>query len=857
MRFRSVWIGARRELAHAGIPGIATALSVLALAGALALGPLYLSSVRSAALRTGLEGACPLNLGVAFRAPIVGADAASELAAGERETAARIATVDSDLVGPPVRTIIGPIIRVSTAARSPGPALGVPVRLLQRDSADRSLTVLDDAGGDGVWVASSVSEAYGAIHAGDQIALSATAGRATSVRVRGIYQDLTRAPRSSAWCSLERIVYGTNDTTPPSPLLADRATATGLMRELGVDGQALWEYPVATRHLELSTATRLADKLRAAVADEPHARTFGRSADSTLIAFTRLAERTGAAVDPVVQMLSLAATLVCAVLLAASAWLWGRRNASHASILDARGVSRSVAVGRIALVALVPTAVGIAGALVLAPTLVRAAGPSHDVAALELLDPWRDVGLAAIIIVGVAGGAALGLRRPRDRTASPTTALALGGVMAGAFALVARSEIAGGTSTAPPRSGDVPVVDTFAVLFPILVFVSVALLGAAAFARAIRRARPSGWRRTAWALAGRRLAHGGVAVAASFGLALLSVAMAAYGLTLWRSTEATNLARARDSLGSDAVVRLPATSNVDLPARSTEVRRLAAVLRGDGGSLRVDVVAVDPSTIADAVHWRSEYGATDATSVAQALGGPTPSDGLLQLGVIHVDESVVGANPALVLSRGAHVDLATTIQARLSGYPSVAPSRATVLVDAATLPADALDLATREIWIRGSAPSSFLQADPNARTVTDVLDEPGSAVLRWSARFTLGMSIGFGALVLVAIALATPRRRRSLDVLLARMGVTPTMARRARAIEIGVPVLSGLVVGVVVAVWTVFDVADPVVGNVGRIGAVMSVPLTLLALLAVGVMIGVSFSARTRRTVSGLVGRDG
>jgi hypothetical protein len=141
--------------------------------------------------------------------------------------------------------------------------------------------------------------------------------------------------------------------------------------------------------------------------------------------------------------------------------------------------------------------------------------------------------------------------------------------------------------------------------------------------------------------------------------------------------------------------------------------------------------------------------------------------------------------------------------------------------------------------------------------VKDVLDGPTSAVLRWSAQFTLGTSIMFGALVLLAISLAAPRRRPSLDVLLARMGVTPTIARRARAMETGLPVLAGLGVGLVVAVWIVLDVLDPVVGQVGRLGAVLPVPFALLALLATGVSIGVTLAAGARRTVSGLVGRDG
>ena len=843
---RLVTSGLGRELRHRAGAAACVLLAAGGIGMAAASAPLFLSAARSASLQQSIAGACPASSGLSAEAfvPMRATDP------GVHDAAVAAAVADIDALGGPIRTTVGPTLRLHD----------VPVRLLHRDGLAEEVTILADAGGDGALVAATVQEATG-VQPGDDVSLELYAGRGSTVRVRGIYQDVVREPRRRSLCSMVPVVYGGLDP-PPAPVLVDRATALRVGSELDDDGSLLWELPLEVDGLDAEEAAVLGRRLRAAVTELSETGLFAaqgrQGVGASLGEHVALAEDTAGAATPAVTTLAAAAVGLGLVLLVVSAWQWARSLGATAELLDGRGGEPAVAGARVTVAALLPAVAGLAAGWAAAGPIVRRLGPSADLDAVAAGDARRlvvllvPVAVAAIAVPAVA-------HRPGRAGAGPPGWFLPAGLASAALAVAAGYELAGDDRPAPRGPGRLPEIDRFAVLFPLLALLAAALLGAVLVAASLRRigGRPPSPRRPAVYLARRRLGHQRRSVATSFAAASLAVGMFAYGATIDASTDATARARSLDAVGGDASVFLPA--GVDPPALpgTTAVRRDSAVLGTGTRTTRVQLVGIDPATFASTVPWRSSYGVGSAEEVAATVA----AGGAYVLGL-----ELAGGEG--VIDLGSHLPdeaIAVDVITGLDGFPTLDGRTATLVLDAGLLPNDVVGAGTTEVWVRGEVPDELrtLVGPEDVLTAGEVLDGPAASARRWGAGYTAAVAAGFGMLLLLAVAVAAQRRRGAgLTTLLDRMGLRPGAAWRSTAIEVAVPVLAGLALGAALSGVVTGVVLDPLDAEPGAaVGAVRTTPTAELGALTVGTVVAVAVASRTalattRRRAAGVIGVD-
>jgi putative ABC transport system permease protein len=836
---RLVTTGIGRELRHRSGAALCVGLAAGSIGLAAASGPTFLSSARSAALAQAIEGACPASSGLtAIGPPIFNAEYV-----GQIDAVVAGAVEGIDVVAEPMFTSIGPGARVGD----------VRVEVLHREGLVEELTVLDDAGGDGVFLAASVHEATG-IGAGDEIVLAPVAGTQgeSAVRVRGVYQDLTREPRRRSLCSIAFEVYGGVDP-PPSALVADRATALRIGADLQGDGSLRWEVPLATTSLDAEAALDTARRLRrasTALLETGGFDSFDTSVGVELGEYVRIADDTAGATTPAVSTLAAAGAALGLVLLVVSSWQWTRSLAATADLLDGRGAEPSFAGARVAAAALVPVVVGLLAGGALAGPLVRAFGPSEELEPSALADARRlvlllvPVALVAVTVTALA-------QRPRRAAAGPPAWFVPVGLTAAVLAAAAGYELSGEERPPPRRPGQLPEIDRFAVLFPLLAMLAVALLGAATVAAVLRRVggRPGSRRRPALYLARRRLGHQRRAAATSFAAAALAVGMLAYAATLDASTDATALARARATIGADASAVLPVgVDDPGLPG-TTPVRVGEGTLRTGSRTTRVVVLGIDPGTFADVAAWEDAYG-RDVDDVAD---GVADGGGFL-LGIdLPPGEAELLMGPASTAA-GVPLDIAP-----LAGFPIHHGRTPTVVIDDRRLPDDVVGGGVRQVWIRGEVPGPLLElvGEDGVQTAADQQHGAAVSARRWSAGYTVAVAAGFGALLVLAIAVAAQRRRSgAVAVLLERMGLHVGAAWWSAAVEVAVPVLAGFATGALVARGVATVVLDPLDAEPGATVPMLTrTPVAALLLLVAMTVAAIAGASRlavmaTRRSAA-------
>jgi putative ABC transport system permease protein len=251
----------------------------LILGAATAATPLFLSSVRNAALAEQLAQRCAAEYGFGVMTsgplggPITELEAASaELGsrhgwpAGRQLLARRDATVRNagaraPHLGEPVLTMSGPPVQLTRLVGDSAGATGGG-RLLYRDAFLEHIRRLDTAPGvHGVWLPSEEAAQLGA-RPGDRIAVSLE-GRTGLAPVAGVYKDLNRLAPDAYWCSQGELIYqrGITSEPPPPLVLADRDVFSAISRHLTEERVDFsWELPLA-RPLTLAQARETAAHL--------------------------------------------------------------------------------------------------------------------------------------------------------------------------------------------------------------------------------------------------------------------------------------------------------------------------------------------------------------------------------------------------------------------------------------------------------------------------------------------------------------------------------------------------------------------------------------------------------------------
>ncbi len=810
-------------------PGVLAALVAAAalLALAAAAGPLFVSASASAAVGDELRRLTGFGAGAYVRVtgPVAPADvqAAGDPTFVERTRLLERTTAGLRGVGSVVATVLAP--EVAAAGASGDGEL--EVRLLARTGALDHVEQLQ-GGGSGLWLADTAAEQLRLVP-GDRVRLGlGTTERTVAVRVAGLYRTLALAPRTPFWRSLEGEIYSAPPAfaTPPTFAIGDEETVSLVAAELGLErADFRWEIPLDSSELSLADARAVSDELgrlgeALRTEGDPLFELFVcrrclrgiRTEYSTgMPGAVAAAEASAATVRGPVDLLANAGSLVALLVVAAvGAFALARRRVETA-VLFARGTGPGSTGARLALEAVLPVLAGTVAGAALAYALVAAVGPDGAVDRDGLVDAFRAAALrvpAALVVLGLVGAVwshrlARAGEAPRHRRVPVPWEIPL---LAGAAFCLLRL-IEGEAFTAVGDAG-VSQPSSYLLLFPILLLVGVAGLGARLLRRAVAVWRDrSASSSEAVYLATHRLASARFLLVLLVTASTLALGMFAYAEAVVSSYRATVRAASLLGIGSDVSGLTSYDRPIpDLPVPVTKATKLG----GDGaivlGSLPVDVLAIDAATFADAVHWDDSYASRPLAEITAALGeGGSP-----------LPAALVGGQLDGVQTLTTHTSTATSVRviARPRAFPGMSRRRATLVVDAAAYEAafdePGLDSslgtasARTELWAKGETARTvrLLDASP-ARpypilTAEEARNRPETVAFTRTFAFleALGLAAGLLALVGLVVYLQVRQRARVVGFALAhRMGLSARSHRRALALELGLAVIAAFALG--------------------------------------------------------------
>jgi putative ABC transport system permease protein len=754
-------------------------------------------------------------------------------------------------LAPQVLTVQG---SQSMAAMSGNPAVSEPVRLVTRTGEFQHVRVLSGPSGSGVWITDTTA---GALHVklGDAIVLSQE--RPVTVRVAAVYEDLSKEPLRTFWCSQASLIFLTNvfsNGTPPPLVLVDLATYLRLGARTREAGDFVtWEYPLGPGPLTLTEAQRTAAGLRRAQATVDSATGFGAVFDrattnTSLPAITDQVLATVAALKGPADTVALAGTAVALLVVAAAGMYWIDRRRIETDLLVSKGVGPLGLAAKVVLEGLVPAAAAALAGWALAVLLVKTIGPASLLDAGVMGHALRQVALisaAAICLMGIVAGMAA-RRDPEAASGRARKALARAPWELALLALAAASLYEIQTRGTAPVStpGAPPKVDALLLLFPILFLAGAAGLAGRGVRLLLPRLRSLGTRASAAIyLATRRLAG-----ASRIALGLLTAVALAVGILVYAgsfaaSVRATSDAKAQVFTGSDVSVTL----GKDLPvpaALSAVATRVTMVTSGVNvaglppGEGVVDLLAVDPTTFARAAYWDPSFAGRSLSSLMTALsGGASNSMPMIVVGITVPTQGSISFSGAST----AEYRLVATVRA----FPGEQESTPLIVIDRAALPPVQLPR-IEQLWARGSASAvdRALRASGQIviSQVTAVEVEANSdfSAITWSFRFLQALGLLTGLIALGGTLLYLEARQRARDVAYAlsrRMGLSARAHLRSMVAELGGMLLAGFAVGSIlaaVASHIVYQKLDPMPGLPP--GPLFRFPLGLIVVTALVVV---------------------
>jgi putative ABC transport system permease protein len=800
------------------------------LAASVAAVPLFLSSVGSEAVALQVADRCPRDTGASrfFGAsPFQVAEPAPDPFA-----------VLHDRLQPSSRWVRIDDFVLSSAA---DPTLNTQATLLTRDDVLDHVEILEGGGGPGVWITDRASAETGLGPGG-----LATIGRA-EVPVAGVYRDLAGTEVDEYWCShADALLLQGPDRIPPPPvILADAETFGSLQGDLLIV-RAFGAYEAPLRDgLTVAGADELVDELGCAgehaaeldwcgiggavevgpFATDDTAEFVSGFFESRLpfVADRARAIQTsvGGGVWPVAGFAGMAGV----GLVAAAASLWFERRRKDVTLLTVRGVGPAGLGVKAVLELVIPLVVGAAAGVGLAWAAVAWLGPSDQIERAALGQAALGGALAALLAAAtVATVVAWRVRAHHEGRPRRIRAGLVPWELALAVLTVVSHRRLGEWGVPVGQGADVSRVDVVGLLFPILFLVTVVAVFSRLLGLAVRpvRAVSRQWP-TALYLAIRRVARYRVAAIGLVAASAVAAGVLAYAATLNRSLDATLDAKAQVFVGSDTAVRLAA--DAELPAELADRATVVDVhrygwLQDERGRQEVAILAIDPTTFAQAAFWDESFADVSLDEVLDRLATP-PQDGRIPAVLVGieapevVDGGITGTRTArFAIEQVAHVD----------AFPGLKRGSPTMYVDASALAGLEARPTTTEAWIRGdhdttldvleTAGTPFVED----RRVGDVADQASFLTVSWTFGFMQSLGIAAGMLVVggIAVHLEARRRGRVLGYTFARrMGLGRSQHRRALFVELAASVIVGCWLGLAAALAgarLAYGLIDPVPG---------------------------------------------
>ncbi len=873
---------ARSPLVLRRYPGllIAVAAGALLLAAAAASSPLFLSSTASSALRQEIDEVTVYGAGLTvgqedfLRRRAFGV---RRLRGAEpytvRDAALRKAVSEIGGLGERKLTLLGLLVGVVPTGE---PERSEVVRLLSRTDALQHVELLaGQPTNEGVWLSDNRAEQLG-VGLGDSLTLSLQGSgfagtgrrvRTTEVEIAGIYRALWNEPETPFWRGLYEQIYPPNPDAlpPPTFLLMSEPTyrdVTAELRAYATDVE--WEFPLADASLTLDGAKDLASDFREletqlAERSTPQTKVVDcgllRCATATLLpTVIGEAEEEVSALRGPADLLATAGTLVAlAVVAAAGAFLVARRR-NEVVLLHARGMSPWAFAGKTAVETFLPVLAGTALGFALAVAVIAAFGPGGAVDPSAIADAALAAAVrlpAALAVLALV--AALVYIGTTDRTRARAGVLRfipweLGLLAAAAFCF---ERLTSGYGLIE-EAGGVERPSAYVLLFPIFFIAGLAGLVARAWGPGLRGLR----RRSGHLPAGAYLAVNRLAGAERLAVLLvaacaLSLGIFVYAQTVVHSLERSVVAKSELFVGSN----VNGTINNDqdppegFPYPITKVTRVVrgGEVRVDGS--QVDLMAVDPATLAEAAFWDPSWSDASFASLADALA--EPGDGAMPVVVAGgelPDETLIVVDSA---------ELPIRVVGRASAFPGMFEERPLVVASFAAWerafdgagiagPLDAPGAET-QLWVKGDdEQAAAALAASSVRpygvlTAEEIRSNPSIVAATRTFDFLRSLGFAAGLLAVVGMLLYLQARQRSRVVSYAlsrRMGLAGVGHTAALVLELGAMLLSALAIGVALALVA----ARVVLGDVDPLAGIppdplFSTPVALLVATAVGLVL--------------------
>lgn len=833
---------------------VALATGALLLSLATAVSPLFLSSARSAVLASELEDATAFGAGVSVvQDGYHPGPRGQRIVIAERERRLRHALDDEPRLSGPIVTALVPPTLPST---SPAQSAHFPVRALAKTDALAHVTRLAGREGDGFWIADTAAQGMG-VQPGETIYLTAESGdRQVQLSIDGIYRALWKEPPSPYWRSLTAQIYnyrpgvgGRTADAPPTFLIGGRSQVEEVATELATQLELRWEWPLATTDLTLQEAESLqrrierfqrdaegvAPPIRVPQACEGCPRSLRvEIAFSSLLstAVSRATERVSALRGPA-DVISASAILVGLVVVAAAGAFAVARRRVEARLLFARGASPASVGARTAVEALLPVTLGAAAGYALAAAAVSTLGPGGRVDPQAFVDAALR-GAVAIPVAAALVGAVAAFAFSRESEGARTRGARLAGLpweiaaLAGAAYLLFRVRANGALIE---EVGEAARPSYGLLLFPLLLLAGTAGIAARALIAPLRRAsRRSGGMPAAPYLALHRLAAARRLVPLLVAACALTLGVFVYAQTVVRSLEETVHAKSRVFVGSDVhgVTSPDREIPADFPLPATLVTKMPTA--AEMGGAQVDVMAVDPATLASAAFWDASWAARPLAEIAQDL---RDRGGVLRA----VVAGNAASDEALAL---APTSFRLNIVERVRVFPGMSLRRPLVVVDRAGLERvtdeagianPVSDIASEtQAWVKGETDDAIRVLQPSRLRpfpiVTAEEIERNASIQAVTNTFALLKLLGFGssllAVVGVLVYMQSRHRGRVISYALARrMGLQSASHRNSLTLEVASILAASFVLGVLVAVAA----AKLVLGDLDTLANVPPAPL--------------------------------
>jgi hypothetical protein len=277
--------------------------------------------------------------------------------------------------------------------------------------------------------------------------------------------------------------------------------------------------------------------------------------------------------------------------------------------------------------------------------------------------------------------------------------------------------------------------------------------------------------------------------------------------TLLVSAEQQLVDKATTFVGSDESVRI--IDDVDIPSALRDRATVVGRITGSVDGSPVAILAIDPATFAQAVHWRDDPELADLPSLVAQLAEPGGRAKAIVVGDLPASFDLAGR------TRGSA--LPVDVVARLDHFPGFANGSPMVVVDRAAAEAADIGPFGTHVWIRDPPPDAVQQLrDAGVRItsegvrVQDVFDITSFRAVRWSysALGAFGVFVALVVFMMQVLAIdARRQRRQAAHVVMSRMGFRRRHLAVAGLVEVAVPlaigVASGVMLGVLVATASV------------------------------------------------------